>query len=57
MHACTCSVVELLVQTNAKCVDWEGSDKETPLLKVCRYSYDIKTAKLLVDKGANVNAQ
>ena len=50
-------VVELLVQKNAECVHWEGGSKETPLHKVCTYSCDIKIAKLLIDKGANVNAQ
>ena len=51
-----CSIVELLVERNAECVHWLSDNYETPLHRVCAHSHNIRIAKLLIDKGANINA-
>lgn len=51
-----CSIVELLVEKNAECVHWLSDNYETPLHRVCAHSHNIRIAKLLIDKGANINA-
>ena len=47
--------MELLVEKNAECVHWVSDSYETPLHRVCAHSHNIQIAKLLIDKGVNIN--